>query len=174
MNLAVKDLREKDISSVIDYFLQADESTLKNMGADINLLPNRGDWLQVMKDALKLPDIKKDRYYQLWLADNKPIGHSNINRIVYGDHAFMHLHMWHEQNRNNGYGFNLLKFSIPNYFNRFKLEKLICEPYALNPAPKKTLAKLGFRFIKSYDTTPGNIAFHQTVARYELKRNERY
>jgi hypothetical protein len=43
------------------------------------------------------------------------------------------------------------------------LKKLFCEPYALNPAPNKTLEKIGFEFVKEYITTPGWINFEQPV-----------
>jgi hypothetical protein len=48
---------------------------------------------------------------------------------------------------------------------------LYCEPYALNPAPNKTLEKLGFKFLKTYTTIPGWINFEQEVNLWELKNN---
>ena len=90
----VRDLEEADIEMVVDYFMDADESSLLAMGADIKRLPGRSDWLSIMTEVLQLPDNEKDRYYQIWMFEDEPIGHSNINNIVYGDHAFMHLHMW--------------------------------------------------------------------------------
>ena len=170
MKTGVRDMEEADIEMVVDYFIDADEGSLLAMGADLNRLPSRKAWLTIMTDVLKLPDKEKDRYYQIWMLDDEPIGHSNINKIIYGDHAYMHLHMWQMTNRNTGLGYELLKLSIPNYFSRFELKKLVCEPYALNVAPNKTLKKLGFAFIKSYDTIPGNLAFHQSVIRYELTK----
>jgi len=44
----------------------------------------------------------------------------------------------------------------------------MCEPYALNPAPNKILKKVGFTFIKIYETTPGWINFKQKVNQYEF------
>jgi len=57
---------------------------------------------------------------------------------------------------------------LPFYFRNFKLQELICEPYSLNPAANKTLVKLGFEFIKEYETTPGWINLHQKVRRYVM------
>ena len=58
--------------------------------------------------------------------------------------------------------------TIPCYFKNLQLKKLICEPYALNPAPHKTLEKLGFQFEKEYVTVPGSINFEQPVKRWVL------
>src|SRR5438045_2132772 len=49
--------------------------------------------------------------------------------------------------RNSGFGFLLCEQSIRIYFDRLQLKTLWCEPYAENPAPNRTLMKLGFEFI---------------------------
>jgi RimJ/RimL family protein N-acetyltransferase len=84
----------------------------------------------------------------------------------------MHLHMWRKDVRKNGHGLELMRMSIPYYFNEFKLKTLYCEPYALNEAPNKTLPKLGFDFVKRYDTIPGWISFHQPVNRWKLDEDK--
>jgi RimJ/RimL family protein N-acetyltransferase len=104
--------------------------------------------------------------------DNHPVGHSNINKIIYGDNAYMHLHLWNSVNRNRGNGICFIKECITTYFNEFDLHNLYCEPYAFNPAPNKILANIGFELVKQYDTTPGWINFHQTVNRWVLSREK--
>jgi RimJ/RimL family protein N-acetyltransferase len=84
----------------------------------------------------------------------------------------MHLHLWKSKNRKKGIGTELVRKSIPFYFENFKIEKLICEPYALNPAPNKTLEKIGFEFIKKYRTIPGSLNFEQDVNRWELTKEK--
>jgi RimJ/RimL family protein N-acetyltransferase len=82
----------------------------------------------------------------------------------------MHLHIWNANNRRGGSATQLLKPSIVNFFERFQLRELFCEPYALNAAPNKTLPKAGFHFVKTYETTPGWINFHQPVNLWVLDR----
>jgi [ribosomal protein S5]-alanine N-acetyltransferase len=57
------------------------------------------------------------------------------------------------------------------YFERFDLKKLVCEPFAENPAANRVLEKLGFKFVRRYKTTPTEIAYEQEVNRYELKNS---
>jgi hypothetical protein len=38
----------------------------------------------------------------------------------------------------------------------------------LNPAPNKTLEKIGFTFIKSHTCVPGYLNFEQEVNRWEM------
>jgi RimJ/RimL family protein N-acetyltransferase len=60
----------------------------------------------------------------------------------------MHLHLWYPDKRIKGMGVQLVKKSLPYFFNNLHLKTLYCEPYALNPAPNKTLPKVGFEFVK--------------------------
>jgi hypothetical protein len=62
-----------------------------------------------------------------------------------------------------------LRRSIEVFLRRFALAQLYCEPYAGNPAPNQVLAKVGFRFVRRYRTTPGLINSEQEVNRYVLE-----
>lgn len=170
--LNVRPLEERDISSITDYFLNADKNFLLKMSVDVSKLPEKKAWEIMMTDELKLPFNKKSTYYLIWEQGGLPLGHSNINRITFGREAFMHLHIWNSAKRKSGIGQLLVRKSIPYYLQHFELKKLLCEPNAYNEAPNRTLPKVGFRFIKSYDTTPGPINLFQTVNRWELSSND--
>ncbi|MBS1516664.1 MAG: GNAT family N-acetyltransferase [Bacteroidetes bacterium] len=168
MELKVREMKPEDIENIVDYFISADEDFLKSMGADADKLPERNQWISRIKNESGKPYEEKKIYYIIWLIDNIPSGHSNINEIEFGISAVMHLHMWRNDNRKAGIGTGLMKLTIPYYFRNFGLKKLICEPYFYNEAPNKVLKKLGFELKLTYDTVPGLISFHQTVNRYEL------
>lgn len=142
------------------------------MGVDINKLPTAKDWMKILQDDFELPIDQKHFYYIIWLANNTPIGHSNINKIHFGKEAHMHLHLWNKEMRQKGMGRQLIKSTLPYYFNNFKLQKMYCEPYALNPAPNKILQQVGFDFEKTYETIPGWINYFQPVNRWVLTREK--
>ena len=102
------------------------------------------------------------------LIDHEPVGHSNVNKIKFAEEAYMHLHVWKTNIRKKGYGVQLVKKSLPYFFKNLQLNKILCEPYALNPAPNKVLEKTGFSFVREYITTPGWINYEQPVKRWEL------
>jgi len=168
MILSVREMIVNDIENIVDYFVDADADFLKAMGADKRKLPERKAWIKKLKAELEKPYEEKKFYEIVWLIDNQSVGHSSINNINFGESATMHLHLWKGNNRKKGLGVEFLKQSIPYYFEHFKLEKLICEPRAENIAPNKVLRKVGFHLIRTYETTPDWINFHQTVNRYEL------
>lgn len=170
MKISTREMIPSDIEKVVDYFINADASFLKGMGADKKKFPARDIWMELIQSELNKPNPEKEFYYIIWLINDEPVGHSNINKIHYGDHATMHLHLWNTQRRRKGLGISFLKNTLPYYFKNFHLQTVICEPYAENPAPYRVLQKLGFIQTQTYTTTPGWINFKQKVHRHELPK----
>jgi RimJ/RimL family protein N-acetyltransferase len=133
------------------------------MGVDLNKMPGRDEWKQMLTEQLSQSYEEKKSYCIIWQVDNKPVGHSNINKIIFGEEAYMHLHIWYPDIRKKSFGTTFIKMTLPWFFEKYKLKKLYCEPYALNPAPNKILEKVGFEFVKEYVTTPGWLNFEQPV-----------
>ena len=156
---------------MLDYFYKADDPFLRGMGVDRLKLPERNKWLDALLADHEKPDGEKDRFYLVWIFRGQRVGHSSINNIVLGTKAYIHLHLWESQLRRAGLGTEFVRRSAAFYFERFNLQKLVCEPWAENPAPNRVLEKLGFAFVRRYRTTPGVIAYEQDVNRYELRRS---
>ena len=169
MKLSIREMEQGDIPKIVSYFVDADSDFLRGMGADISKLPTRQEWIDKLHGEMNKSYELKEYYYVVWLADGEAVGHSNINNIDFGNTATMHLHLWNRELRKQGLGSKFLRMTIPRYFKHFHLTHLICEPKADNAAPNHTLIKLGFNKIRTYETTPGWINFHQTVTRYQLQ-----
>lgn len=168
--IKVREIELKDIDLIADYWLESEPDFLINMGVDLNKLPTRSGLRKMLTEQINTSIKGKKSYALIWELDGNQIGHSNVNDIEYGKQATMHLHLWNSNNRKKGIGTELVRKSLPFYFERLKIEKLICEPYALNPAPNKTLEKVGFEFVKKYRTIPGSLNFEQEVNRWELTK----
>jgi RimJ/RimL family protein N-acetyltransferase len=172
MSIAVREMTKDDISLVTDYFLNATPEYLEALGVDINKIPAREEWIKIIMHEFTQPVERKKLYYVIWQKDNIPVGHSHINDIVFAREAFMHLHLWNSLNRNKGDGTLFVKESLNYYFKKFNLQKIFCQPYALNPAPNHTLKNVGFEFIKTYETIPGWLNFKQPVNLWQLDRGQ--
>jgi len=168
MTLSVREIQEDDIPLITNYWMSADNIFLEGMGVDVSKMPTKEFWQEMLEKQLSQSYNEKQSYATIWLADDGPIGHCNINKIVFGEEAYMHLHLWHTDIRQKGIGAELVKLSLPYFFENCALKMLYCEPYALNLAPNKTLEKLGFTFEKEYTTTPGFLNFEQPVIRWHL------
>ncbi len=169
-SLHVKELSELELESLMDYWYTADADYLKGMGADIVKLPPRADFTNTIARQIQLPYPKKKAFALVWYDGDQAIGHTNVNDISFGESAFMHLHLWYPSNRKKGMGSTLVRKSIPFFFEKLQLQTLYCEPYALNPAPNKTLPKIGFEFVKTYRTIPSSITFEQDVNQWKMTR----
>lgn len=169
-NLSVSELQEFHIPFIIDYWLNADTAFLEGMGVDLSKMPSRQLWEESLLEQLRQPIPEKKSYCIIWHQHDHPIGHSNINKIVFGQEAYMHLHLWQSQTRQKGMGETLVRMTLPFFFENYQLQTLFCEPYALNPAPNKTLAKVGFQFLETYITTPGWLNFEQAVNKWAMTR----
>jgi RimJ/RimL family protein N-acetyltransferase len=172
LDLSVRVLEIKDISSIADYWLLSSPKYLKSLGVDLTKVPSRDALTDYLTNQIKAVIEEKKSYALVWELNGKAIGHSNVNELKYGETAKMHLHLWNQEFRNIGIGFELLKMSIPFYFNELRLKELICEPFADNPAPNKTLSKLGFKFITKHTIIPGSLNFEQEVNQWRLIRED--
>lgn len=166
--ISVREIQQSDIEPLLDYWFTASDEFLIGMGVDLSKMPKRDEFKKMLETQLTQPYNEKQSYCTIWLMADKPIGHCNVGKITYGEEAYMHLHMWRSDIRQKGLGVELVKLSIPYFFENLKLKNLYCEPYALNPAPNNTLAKVGFKFVKEYITVPGIINSEQPVKRWVM------
>lgn len=171
-NLYVREIELKDINLLADYWLKADPDFLVGMGVDLQKLPTREQLTKMLTTQINLPINQKSSYALIWELDGKQIGHSNVNGIEFGEQATMHLHLWKSNTRRKGIGSEFVKKSLPLYFEKLEIKNLFCEPYAINPAPNKTLKKVGFEFEKKYTTIPGSLNFEQEVNRWKMTKHK--
>lgn len=172
MNLSVRPIQHKDIDALANYWLKSSDEHLIKMGVDLSKLPSREDLVSMLNSQLDTPIENKKSFALIWLLNGKAIGHCNVNQIEFNKQAFMHLHLWEQQTRHKGLGTQLVKLSIPIFFKALHLQQLFCEPYALNPAPNKTLERIGFSFVKEHVCIPGYLNFEQPVKRWVFNKEK--
>src|SRR5688572_4798783 len=98
-NLSVREIQETDFKKIVDYFLTAERQFLLGMGVDPAKLPARAAWMDLLAEEYQKPLADKKFYYVIWQLNGSVVGHSNINKIIFGEEAYMHLHMWQGDNR---------------------------------------------------------------------------
>jgi RimJ/RimL family protein N-acetyltransferase len=171
-HLSVRELAYSDIEHIVQYWLTSDEAFMLGMGVDIKKIPPAEKWKQMLSEQILQPYNEKQSYCIIWQINGQPVGHSNVNQVVFAKEAYMHLHIWKPAERQKGAGAAFVQKSIPYFFENMQLQTLYCQPYALNPAPNHTLKKVGFEFIKQYRTIPGWLNFEQEVNLYQLTREK--
>lgn len=158
---------------MIAYFHGGSDEFLRGMGIDRAKLMPPDEWLAwCIADAAK-HDGARERCFVAWLYRGEQVGHSSLSHIKLGVEGHIHLHLWRPELRKDGLGAQFFTRSMDYFFERFALQKIICEPMATNPAPNRTVMKLGFTFVKRYRTVPVSTSFEQDVNRYEMTRDQR-
>jgi RimJ/RimL family protein N-acetyltransferase len=168
--LSIRPLQHSDIPLFLKYWFESDEAFLRGMGLDVSKLPTKEQFTGMLEQLLVTPIEQRTSYAVVWLKNEQPIGHSNTNPTTFGEEAKMHLHIWDAAERQKGMGTELVKLSVAHYFEVLQLKTIWCEPYALNPAPNKTLEKAGFEFVKAHVTIPGVFNFEQPVKQWRMTR----
>lgn len=166
--LTVREIQKTDIPLIMDYWLTSEKSHLINMGVDPDKIPSPEGLANNLLNQIETPIQQRNSYCIIWQLNGEPVGHSNTNPTDFGNDAFMHLHIWKSNLRKKGMGFQLLKMTLPHFFENLKLKNLYSQPFALNIAPHKTLEKVGFKFVKEYITIPGSINYEQSVKLWHL------
>jgi len=161
-----------EVKLMVGYFHSLGEERLRGMGVDPSKLPDAATWQALLEEDFSHTLDERSFFYTTWVLEGEPIGHCNVNKVVYGHEAFMHLHIWKPNLRRSGMGATAAKQSIKIFFETLRLRELYCEPFAHNEAPNRTLPKAGFQKIDTYETTPGWINFHQPVTRWRLRRDD--
>lgn len=172
MNLSVREATVSDIAHICNYWFTASRSHLMAMGVEPSKMIERSALNSMLKTQLALPIRERNSMCYIWEMDGKPIGHCNSNPTRFGQEAKMHLHIWDDNYRRLGIGLQLLEMTIPKFFQQLNLKLLICEPYAQNEAPNRTLAKAGFVFEREHVTTPGGHSFEQPVNTWILTKQK--
>jgi hypothetical protein len=166
--LTVRPMKESDIEYIIRYWSDAAADFLERMG----VLPSNIEPSAIQSSSLlaeiSTPDIQKESCTLVWDIDAKPVGYTKLARIKFGQSGEIHLHLWDEASRGKGFTHILFSFSVREFYKRFQLKEIFCEPAAANPAPNLFLQKLGVGAPRTYETIPFPGDPLQTVNRYFL------
>ena len=159
-----------DVATRIRYFHEASDDYLLALGVERSLLPTPEAWHSFHEQDYARPVTERENYALLWELDGHTVGFSSLDHIVFGEEAFMHLHILDESLRRRGFGASFVTLSASQYLEIFELKRLYCEPNALNVAPNRTLQRAGFTYLFSHEAIPGPINFRQVTTRWVLER----
>jgi RimJ/RimL family protein N-acetyltransferase len=169
MRIAVREMALGETDLVIGYFQGSTPEHLEMLGVDPTRLPRADVWREHFKHEFALPLSKRHGYFVIWLLDDRAVGFSSCDKIVFGEHANMHLHVVVPECRQQGIGTECVGRSARIYFETLKLDKLFCEPNAFNIGPNRTLQKAGFKYVKTHMTVPGPLNYRQAVTRWVME-----
>jgi RimJ/RimL family protein N-acetyltransferase len=174
--LTVRPLASEDFDGYIAYFTQPSKADAERMGLAIDRVPSPDRLRFDLEAMITTPPDRLRSFVLAWCLDGKTIGHSSLKDIVPGEFGSIHLHMWRTDLRGRGYGPRLFCLSALDFYERFNLKRMICEPKADNPMANTMLKKIGFPLVLTHVAASSELSVVCELNRYEILRDvaERY
>lgn len=141
------------------------------MGLAIDRVPSANRLRSELEVMIAAPLHRLRSFVLAWCVDGKTIGHSSLKGIVPGDFGSIHLHMWRADLRGKGYGPRLFCLSALDFYERFNLKRIICEPKADNPMANRMLQKIGFPLVLTHVAGSSELSIICELNRYEILRD---
>ena len=120
--VSVREMHVSEVGIRIRYFHEASDDYLLALGVDRDLLPEPEAWLSFFERDYERPLTERAHYALVWELDGQMVGFSSLDHIVFGEEAFMHLHIVEHSWRRRGLGANFVKLSASKYFEVFELK----------------------------------------------------
>jgi len=174
--LTVRPLASEDFDGFIAYFTRASQADAERMGLAIDKVPSPTQLRSDLEAMIKTPVDRLRSFVLAWCLDGKTIGHSSLKDIVPVEFGSIHLHMWRADLRGKGYGPRLFCLSALDFYERFNLKQIICEPKADNPMANRMLQRIGFPLVFTHVAAGSELSVVCELNRYEILRDiaERY
>jgi RimJ/RimL family protein N-acetyltransferase len=169
--LTVRPLASEDFDGYIAYFTQLSKADAERMGLAIDRVPSPSRMRSDLEAMIAAPVDQLRSFILVWRLDGKTIGHSSLKDIVPGDVGSIHLHMWCADLRGRGYGPRLFCLSVLDFYQRFNLKRIICEPKADNPMANRMLKKVGFPLVLTHVAAGSELSVVCKLNRYEILRD---
>src|SRR5262245_30772354 len=166
--LTVRPLASEDFDGYIAYFTQPSKADAERMGLAIDRVPPASRLRSDLEAMLGTPVSRLRSFVLAWCVDGETIGHSSLKDIVWKHFGSIHLHMWRADLRGKGYGPRLFCLSALDFYDRFNLKQIICEPKADNVMPNRMLQRLGFPLVSTRIGAGSELSVTCELNRYEI------
>jgi RimJ/RimL family protein N-acetyltransferase len=168
--LHAREIEPRDVPLAADYWLKYPAAYYIAMGVDMAKLPSREIFEAAILKSIATPLEQRGGLSTVWEVDGVASGHCAVNKLVPGECASMHLHLWNSEIRMKGLGTQLVKLSLNIFFEKLNLKYIYCEPHSENLSPNRTLGRVGFHLVKQYTPEAGPISYQHEVNRWEMTR----
>ena len=114
--LVVREMQLAEVGLRIDYFHDSSDEHLTKLGVDRASLPSKEGWRSSYTADYALPIEDRNGVALIWELDGRTVGFSSADRIVFGEEAFMHLHIVSPELRHQGFGANSCRNRLASTF----------------------------------------------------------
>ena len=141
------------------------------MGVAADRMPSAKQMREDLEPTLSSPDNSLHSSVLAWCLDGEAVGHSSLKDIVPDESGNIHLHLWRADLRGKGYGPCFFCLAAIDFYDRFQLKHMFCEPKADNPGPNRLLQKIGFPLISTGIGASSELSAICLLNRYDIQRH---
>ncbi len=171
IDLSVRPLAAEDFDGFINYWFGLSQAEIECLGIAIDRLPSAARMRSDLEAMLVAPDDGVRSFFVLaWCINGEAIGHSSLKDIVPADSGSIHLHMWRADLRGKGHGPHLFCLAAVDFYERFRLKRIVCEPKADNAPPNRLLQRIGFPRISTRIGRSSELSSICKLNRYDIVR----
>ena len=171
MELSVRSLAFEDVDRFINYWQALSPIEMERMGVAIDRMPSAMQMREDLKQMFSSPSSTARSSVLAWCLDGEAIGHSSLKDIVPGESGNIHLHLWRADLRGKGHSPRLFCLAAIDFYDRFQLKRILCEPKADNPAPNRLLQRVGFPLISTRIGASSELSAICLLNRYDIQRH---
>jgi RimJ/RimL family protein N-acetyltransferase len=166
--LSVRPLAPEDFDQFINYWFGLSPAEIERLGVASDRLPSADRMRSDLEAMLAAADENVRSFVLAWCVNGEAIGHSSLKDIVAGECGNIHLHMWRADLRGKGYGPHLFCLAVLDFYRRFDLKRMVCEPKADNPAPNRLLQRIGFPLVSTRIGAGSELGVICELNRYDI------
>jgi RimJ/RimL family protein N-acetyltransferase len=170
MDLSVRPLAPEDFDGFIDYWFGLSQVEIERLGVAIDRLPSAARMRSDLEAMLAAPADGMRSFVLAWCINGEAIGHASLKDIMPGEFGSIHLHMWRADLRGKGHGPHLFCLAAVDFYERFELKRIICEPKADNLSPNRLLQRIGFPLISTRIGRSSELSANCKLNRYDIVR----
>jgi RimJ/RimL family protein N-acetyltransferase len=170
MDLSVRPLAAQDFDLFINYWLGLSPAEIERQGIARDCLPTADRMRSDLEAMLTAPADSVRTFVLAWCINGEAIGHSSLKDIAPGEFGSMHLHIWRADLRGKGHGPHLFCLAAIDFYKRFKLNRIVCEPKADNPPPNRLLQRIGFPLASTRIGRGSELGATCKLNRYDIVR----
>jgi RimJ/RimL family protein N-acetyltransferase len=170
MDLSVRPLAPEDFDGFINYWFGLSQAEIERLGVAIDRVPSAAQMRSDLEAMITAPDDGVRSFVLAWCINGEAIGHSSLKDIVPADFGSIHLHMWRADLRGKGHGPHLFCLAAVDFYKRFKLKRIVCEPKADNAPPNRLLQRTGFPLISTRIGRSSELSRICKLNRYDIVR----
>jgi RimJ/RimL family protein N-acetyltransferase len=170
VHLSVRPLVAEDFDGFINYWFGLSQGEIDRLGVATDRVPSAARMRSDLEAMLAAPDNRVRSFVLAWCVNGEAIGHSSLKDIVFGESGSIHLHMWRADLRGKGYGRYFFCMAAVDFYERFKLKRIICEPKADNQPPNQLLRRIGFPLLSTRIGRSSELSTICNLNRYDIVR----